>query len=439
MDHAIEVIRNQKLHVQKKLTLVDVKLVVEAVKSGDKSLNEISIETNLPEEKVLDIVAEFGTWLTHVSGGTTLLPLTVERKEMVQTDLFTETVIESRKGIVTLASLSAKEQARACKFSKSQRKHIDEILESKGERSARSEVKKIIEEIYSNKTISKKSKKKSVKAPSKVVLVPEGFEKTSEFKRDVSKAFCAIIERKPDDEVITRFLQRHYGTNTKVLTFPMIASVWFFLKLGRAEELTEVSPGIPEFLETVIDSYDLLDVSRRDAIEVVDHLCSENVDYSDLSYLSDVLKKSFWLCEGEFQIIQRKLDTVLLRGSALQSLQVEIERFKTRVKNNPTRYKPSSVSELTLGQIRRIAQLSGIDVDNDAKDLENSVRERLKNLGLTSDLDKLLPAGVKAARIGRDEDFFEILQSRKLGELDWHLQLEEFFSSMSEDSDLVLI
>ena len=269
--------------------------------------------------------------------------------------------------------------------------------------------------------------------------MPEGFEKTSAFKRDVSKAFCAIIERKPDDEVITRFLQRHYGKNTKVLTFPMVASVWFFLKLGRAEELSEVSPGIPEFLETVIDSYDLLEVSRRDAIEVVDHLCSENVDYSNLSYMSDILKKSYWLCEGDFQIIQRKLDTVLLRGSALQSLQVEIDRFKTRVKNNPNRYKPSSVSELTLGQIRRITQLSGIDVDNDAKDLENNVRERLKNLGLTSDLDKLLPAGVKAARIGRDEDFFEILQSRKLGEIDWHLQLEEFFSSMSEDTDLIHI
>lgn len=436
MDKEIEVIRNTKLKISQKLTLSDIRKVVNSVLSCNKNLEEISLETKISEEKVLDIVAEFGTWLTHVSGGTTLLPLTIEKQDLEQPDLFEETIARNY-GVVTLASLTLDDQIRACRLNKSQRKSVEAVFESKGERAAKKEIKKLLSDLYAAKPLSKKSKKKSIKPPTKVVLVPEGFEKTSKYKRDVSKAYCAIIERNPDDEVITRFLQRHYSNESKALSFPLIASVWFFLKIGRADQLIEVSPNNTEFIDSVLECYDLLDVSRKDALEAVEYLCSGNVDFNDLSYLDALIKKSFWLCESEFLNIQRKLETALIRDVALSSLKFEVERFVNRVKSNPTKYMPSKVSELSLGQVRRIAQLSGLDVDNDARELENNVRERLKTLGLTSDLDKLLPAGVRAAKVGRDDDFFEILQSRKLGELDWHLQLEEFFSSLSEEVDKV--
>lgn len=64
----IEKMRAEEAEQAKRLQLEDVRAVVDGLADG-QFLCDIATESGLDEATILEIVAEFGTWLTHVRGG----------------------------------------------------------------------------------------------------------------------------------------------------------------------------------------------------------------------------------------------------------------------------------------------------------------------------------------------------------------------------------
>lgn len=421
-----------------KLTLAQARVIVDALCSGHESLSDTAVKAGLTEDRVLDVVAELGTWLTHVNGGSSVVA--VPANTQVQGVLFQAASLGQGSGDVVIHQgrvtpfdkLTAMEQAKAARLTRAQRREVSTALKKGGEAAGRAEVERLLKERAKGKK-GRKGRPSRVVIPTSAVLIPPGYEKTAAHKRDVTRALCAVVESAPDDESLTRFLARHYGTQAKVMSFPIVTQVWLFARLGRLDEIDQVSPDSPVFAELLVDAHDLLEVARKDAIEALDTVVQiTNVSPSDLETLAHTVRRAYWLAEAELSTLLRRIEAATHRASALSSVEHELRWISQRVQRHPKQYMVDSIAQLSLGQIRRIAQAAGLDVDNDERQIEANVRNRLKELGLSSDLDQLVPAGVKATKAGRDEDFFEILQARRRGETDWHIQLEELFGSLAD-------
>lgn len=255
------------------------------------------------------------------------------------------------------------------------------------------------------------------------VILPPGYEPGAAHGRDVSKALSLIVVTDPGDEMIGRFVSRTYQPRSVELTYPFITGVWDFARRGRLHRIDRVSDD-PVFHELVVESYDLLEVSRRDAVTALAALADPRTPPQELRRL---VVLSRWLAPDEVARIERCLDHPGADGANLQREQLLLA---ARIDDQPLKLQPESIAELAQGQVLGIIRAAGVRVDSE-RGLELEIRAGLKNLGLSGDTDRLLPEAQRAASRGKLDEFWAVMNARVEGDLTWTEQLGELLSGES--------
>lgn len=342
MHATIETIRERSSEHQDRVTGTQVRAVVDGLVAVD-SLADVAATSGLTPTAVLDVVATFGTWLTHVKGGSGAATETAAHRERAGT---------------------------------------------RGD----------------------------------TVTIPDGFERTAGHRRDVSKALAAIVVTDPSDELITRYIARQYPTATNVLPFQAVSAMLYFATKDRLDEVDAIAPA---FDPLAVAAYDLMETARADAVTGIGVLAGGDV--TDLAALRDACTKARWVAEGELARIERAVTAAEQRPSAVPVLARELRLLAGRVDAHPDRYLPGTVADLTHGQVRRVAELAGLAVEATRRSDEADIRRRLQALGLSTDADRLVPDGIKAAHVGITDTFWDAMQRRADGEADWDDDLVEAF------------
>lgn len=266
------------------------------------------------------------------------------------------------------------------------------------------------------------------------VVIPKGFEPVRR-KRDISKSLAAIVVSQPDAPTLARYIARTYPpSQQKTLTFSILSSVWKFAELKRLEEIDKVSPGNSSFMELIVEAFDVLDSAITRALEGAEELClivashlnhGEEIDHDAVR---SACAKAQLLNEAEIRRIESRLDLAQDQGGT-RALVTELRFFAERVKTNYGRYALTDIAQLQPGQVRHIAESAGIDVGPRDRSLEDDIRARLQAMGISTDLDRLVPTGVRASQIDRLEDFFEAMALMVSGNASWIMRLEALFNS----------
>jgi len=258
------------------------------------------------------------------------------------------------------------------------------------------------------------------------VVIPNGYEPSGPHKRDVNKALATIVVHKPDREVIARFVARTYTTRQSHLGYPVVAGVWGFARHGRLGTIDLVSDDLV-FQMQVIEAFDILDVGREDAIKAVEKLL-KGTDVTPKEALK-ACDRAFWLDEQGFGLLRKVAELAKKNPTETSRLSREIGLLRRKVELHPERYRPSQVSDLTLGQVHRICEINGIRIESESRAEEIEIRNTLKTLGFTGDADRLVPEALRCADSGTLDTFWEIMHARAEGDPDWSRQLQELASA----------
>lgn len=263
------------------------------------------------------------------------------------------------------------------------------------------------------------------------VAIPTGYERKAWHKRDVVKAVRSIVISNPSDAALARWIDHAFPVLPKVLKFTHISTVWRFATLGRLDEVDQLNPKSQVYNSLLVSAWDLLDTAVEDAREGIATLVAGG---DDLEALAAACAKARWLSEAEISRIERMVITTLAArdagrpiASLQRSLANELLALSARVRRSPKSYQLDDIAQLNQGQMLRIVQAAGITTGETDRGEEAEFRSKLKELGITQDLDRLVRKGVAATRAGIGEEFWEAMQARVDGDADWSERLNEAF------------
>jgi hypothetical protein len=250
------------------------------------------------------------------------------------------------------------------------------------------------------------------------VIIGDGFRPTRLNGRDITKAAAAIIVAQPSRETIVRYLQRT-TEREKMLTYEHVSLVWLFSRLGRLDDLGEINQGSAALAHCFADAYDLLEVTRSEAMRALHTLCQVDVTVDEAR---DAVVRLRPLAETHAERVDRVLQRAELSGSS-EALANELVWLRRQVDLSPYSFVCSDVSSMRAGQIMRCAQHAGLHTGGSSRVEEAEIRSRLEMLGLANEADRLVPTGVAATRQGLDDTFWEAVERRADGDPKWDSEL----------------
>ena len=314
--------------------------------------------------RILDAVADLGTWLTHAKGasGVTVVP----PEDMTKMPLFQ----------ITPAPVGKPKRSKPT---------TDDI------RAAR------------------KRKKFPV-----YVVIPEGYDKFA--GRDVRQSLGAVVASRPSNSELVRFMSRKYRKSSRELTFPMVTSLCFFAKVGRLDEIGDVNPCNPEYLSTVIAAYDLLEFARRDAMTALLSLSDTDADLDAIEVSTAKIRTLF---EADAMKLERLIASARQNEKGMRLLVAERSFLAQKVSVNPSTYSLTNIGALSAGQIRRIAQAAGLEIESATRAEEAGIRTRLADMGLGADADLLVGEALRAQRADVEDQFWDAMDRRISGDPLW--------------------
>lgn len=339
----------------KRLTKGEVTAVVDGL-TACRQLDQVAAEANLDADEVLSVVAEFGTWLTHVRGG------------------------------AKVDTIEWWETGRLFPINDADDK----------------------------------------------VVIPAGFGKASDHGRDVAKSLAAIVVCKPSEEEVSRWLARKYPSDTAVLTFPMVSSVWKFDQLGKLDSIDEVSPH-SVFRRLVVEAFDLLHVAVVDAQQAARTIArlsqADSAEVANsVTELRDAATKLSWLQPREMGNLAKLADLVASEPSAASTLTARVRTIGRLMAAEPRAWFVESIGQLNQGHVEQIARRAGLSVEGVSRAEESAIRQRLASLGLKADADRLVPEGVRALISGVDDAFWEAMELRAGGDASWRTVLADAYA-----------
>lgn len=354
------------------------------------SLDEVATLTGFEPSRILDEIATLGKWLIHTNGGIDVTIETVNasaQMSLLQDAAFKSGPVTHGKGVKT-------------KVHKKSGKRVSTNI-PKG-------------------------------LPTRKIVIPAGFE-AGRLGRDVVKALSAIIVYAPDSSTLTRYTARTYPpVRQSVLTFSILTTVWKFAEIGRLNDVDQVAPGNSSLMNLIVAAYDVLDTTITRAHEGVSELCEyaknaglKGVDL-DLEAVKRSCEKARLLNEAEMLRLESRVGLAVNSGSNA-TLATELRYFTQHVAAAPSKYQIKDIADLNPAQVRRIAEVAGVQTGSEDKETATEVRSRLKALGATEDLDRFVSAGVQASQLNRLDEFFEAMSLRVTGDHSWAAQLSELF------------
>lgn len=250
------------------------------------------------------------------------------------------------------------------------------------------------------------------------IVLPLGWERNAT-GRELDRAVANIVVADPDDATLRRWMLRQWGNAAVTVTFELVASLWTLARLGRIHEiegLATIGAGNPSLARALADAWDILEVSRSEAVAAVTRLCQTG--RSADAVRSDVARAR-WLAESHLRRVERTAErSATDEPGTAELLDNEVLAFAAQVAADPDRLIPSRVAQLNVGQVRRLCEGLGLDPDGDSR-LRRQVSASVAEAGLAADSDRLVGLGVAAARAGLDDLFATALERRSEGALDW--------------------
>lgn len=261
-----------------------------------------------------------------------------------------------------------------------------------------------------------------------LVIVPAGFEAKAT-KRELDKSIWQIVQNKPDEALLRRFLLRRYHRIHQVLTFPVVAAVHRIAQLGRLGEIDKLASNgkwvNPELARVLVEAYDLLDVARIDAVAAIDTMVAlAEAPVIDRTALKGAMSRARFLAEADVVRVSRAVE-LEAAGTEVDAVRPALVRLAARVGDAPWSYRPADIAELNDGQVQRICAAAGLDLEAPAFQVEDSVRTWIVDAGFELEVDLLLPDGVRATQAGLGEVFQDALRRRAEEQLDWADELNE--------------
>ena len=269
----------------------------------------------------------------------------------------------------------------------------------------------------SNTETSNKNKKSF-----NVIKIPKGYEPELNNGRDITRAISAIVSNNPGNEAIARFVDRTYRLRNPSISLNTLNSICCFSNQGIIFNISKVSDD-PVFVQNIVLSYNLLYNGIKDAEKSLNKLSTLANDTSkNYKKIYTILLSVIWLKESSILRFLSHKD----RNSTNKTIQSEFN-FLLKILfaelNNI-----NNIGQLNSGQIRRLAASKGISVDLVSRENETQIRSVLKNMGLGSDVDKLVPDALRAEEMDRLDDFWNIIQLRIDGDVSWSEQLEDLLN-----------
>lgn len=262
------------------------------------------------------------------------------------------------------------------------------------------------------------------------VIIPPGFERSASHGRDVTRSLAIIVEANPDDKAIDRYISRQAPT-TSVLTFPIVTSLVKFDELGRLEEIGEVSPS-PTFRKRVVEAFDMLATAIGDANEAVSQIVpltdtDDETVLANLDVLESAAAKLHWLQPREAAQLGKLVEYTRSNPAGAATLVSRLRTLRRLMMAEPAAWRIERIGDLNQGQVQAIARASGLSVEGVSRSEETEIRQRLTQLGLKSDADRLVPQGVYATLAGVADEFWAAMEARASGDPAWASILEDAY------------
>jgi hypothetical protein len=285
-------------------------------------------------------------------------------------------------------------------------------------------------------------------APDCAVL-PRGYDKEAS-GRDIGRSLSAIMMKPVDDGEIIRFVERTYTVPGTTLSADHVQLLHWVAAHGLSAKLLELAGkrvgwmkssalssagpvaievkdlGVNSVLCSVlVQAYDLLEVARADAVTALGVIVRtpDPMTTVDVDTLRGAIANARWLAAGELNRLDKLAAQVQQdpRNARLaEILRARVHSFSLAVRHNPLGYAVGSVEQLNQGHLLQILAANGLGADAaEEKAVLADVRARLTGMGLLNDLDRELPAGLRAWRSGRLEEFYSSRQARADGDPAW--------------------
>lgn len=274
---------------------------------------------------------------------------------------------------------------------------------------------------------SSDSKANGATAGKLTAVAPPGF--LSAGGKSVHKPLAAVIEARPNDQQIERWMARTYTASLPLVTFPVVAAVWRFATLGSISKLTEVSPNA-SFAKVAVDAWDILESARTAGQEAVSQLAgpacrlaTHPMDDSQVQAFASRVKyharAAGWLSMKDLNRIVEAADAASTDPRRLSKLASELRYFSHQVKAQPSVYRRNDVSEISEGQMLSICRAAGLPTDPPDTSRVTELRARIKQLGLAEEADQITPNAVVADQAGKLEEFMDAVKARADGREEW--------------------
>lgn len=297
----------------------------------------------------------------------------------------------------------------------------------------------------------------AVSVENDVVRLPIGFERRSEVgedgkvrRRDVSAALARIVQLKPSDEVLMRFLDRKYPAQV-TLSYPMVTTVRFIAGLrdaegrSRIEELDQVNGDNASLSACLLKAYDMLEVARADGEAGIRALCqaAAGVTVEELPGLLEAARNSNWINPARMGEMAKRIETAIKQIErsdrqtqyALTNVRSACYNFAAQVKRERRLWLFESIADLSVGQVQTICKANGLRVDGDDRALANDIRTSLKDMGFESDTDRLLPLGMRSYAAGLESEFWTALEARANKDNEEYARLRGELNAALADAD----
>ena len=255
------------------------------------------------------------------------------------------------------------------------------------------------------------------------VVIPRGYEHGAYQTRDISRSLAAMVADRPDEAEIERFRARRFERPTAVLTADHVHLLHWTARHGLAHKLLALGPKEHTLAQLLVKSFELLDVARLDALDGVRGLATADAETADPAELRSLVAEARWLFPAEFA----RLDQVIARVESdpdsprLRSLlHGKLYNFGMWLRGNSAAAALVSVEHMSEGHLLGILGGAGLLGDeHEERQVVAHLRERLTAFGFGNDLDREVPEGVRAWRLGRLADFLASREARAAGDADW--------------------
>jgi hypothetical protein len=255
--------------------------------------------------------------------------------------------------------------------------------------------------------------------------------------------YTALLEdaRAQREVTVSRWLLRRYHQVRQVLTYPVVAGVHRVAQLGRLNELDSLALGRngwrnTELARVLVEGFDLLDVARLDALDGLATLTEvaqrPEIDLDlDADQLRRAITKTRWVAQGDIGRLAEALERSVEAGYDL-GLARQLRLVAAKAERS---WPLGSIAELSDGHVQRIAEASGLSIEDSSFAEEALVRRMITEAGLDVDADVLFNDGLRVVQAGLVEAFAAALARRATGDPEWAAELNASLAALGPVSE----